>query len=213
MQELSKHVPNTNLLRRHVVRSSDVCTCEQRIASEHTSQTKIAELNIVIGVKENVGRFQVAVKHGAFLARVAIMERERCLQEYFPDHRFVDPSLLAATLFDVSGKITSWAIFHDDVDLGLLLLDDAVIVPHNVWMPELPQDVDLCHQQVLLLLTHLTIIQHLPHEDATVALAADLRHRKQAVSVHTIRLLYRWSHWLTLWTVPNEPLPTISRGS
>ena len=167
-------MPNTNLFRGHVVRGSNVCTCEQRIASKHTSQTKIAELNVVIGIKENVGRFQVAMKHGAFLARVTIMERERCLQEYFPDHGFVDPSLLAATLFYVSGKITSWAIFHDDVDLGLLLLDDAVIVSHNVWMPELAQDVDLCHQQVLLLLAHLTIIQHLPHEDAAVALTADL---------------------------------------
>lgn len=56
-------------------------------------------------------------------------------------------------------------MLHDNVQRGVSPVYDAVIVPHYVWVLELPQQVHLRHQHLLFTLCHGSVIQLLPHED------------------------------------------------
>jgi hypothetical protein len=50
---------------------------------------------------------------------------------------------LALLALDELAQVAALAVLHDDVDLGRLLVDDAVQVPHDVRVAQLAQDVDL----------------------------------------------------------------------
>ena len=66
-----------------------------------------------------------------------------------PDDILIDTTLLAATLLDVGSKVAAGAVFHHDVNLGPALVDDAVVVPHDVGVPELAQDIHLPKSQTV----------------------------------------------------------------
>ena len=48
-----------------------------------------------------------------------------------------------AALADDTSQVAAFAMLHDNVNLGGCLVDDAIVVAHDEWVPQLAQDVDL----------------------------------------------------------------------
>lgn len=44
---------------------------------------------------------------------------------------------------DETGQVPAFTVLHDNVESGVCAVYDAVVVPHNVWMLELPQEIHL----------------------------------------------------------------------
>lgn len=44
---------------------------------------------------------------------------------------------------DETGQIPAFAVLHDDVQRGVGAVDDAVVVPHDVGVLQLPEEIDL----------------------------------------------------------------------
>lgn len=69
------------------------------------------------------------------------------------------------TLADETRQIATFTVLHDDVQHGITAVYNAVVVPHNVWVLEFPQEVDLWDQHLFLTLSHGAIIELLPHKN------------------------------------------------
>ena len=62
---------------------------------------------------------------------------------YLPDHILFDAALLPPAFLNIGREVTTCAVLHHDVDLGSALVDDTVVVTHNVRVTELAEDVYL----------------------------------------------------------------------
>ena len=80
---------------------------------------------------------------------------------------------LPLTLANDLRKVPSRAELHDYVQLGSLLIYDPVVVASYVWMPQLSEDVDLRHKQLLFSFTHGTVVDLLPDKNFPVLLPAN----------------------------------------
>ena len=107
---------------------------------------------------------------------VAVKQPKGDLRQYLPYHILSYLILLLPAALDYLGEVPLLAVFHDDVDLGILLVDYSVIVSDYVRVIKLSEYVDLGDQLLLLLLAHLAIVQLLPHHDAAIGLTPDLAH-------------------------------------
>lgn len=94
---------------------------------------------------------------------MALEQRQGDLHEDFPNEVFVDALTLLFTFGNQLGKIAAFAVFHHDVEGGLLLIDDLVKAPDDVFVLELPQDVHFVDQLMYLLLPQLAVIDLLPN--------------------------------------------------
>jgi hypothetical protein len=68
-------------------------------------------------------------------------------------------------------------VLHDDVNLEILLVDNSVVIPHNVGVSQLPKDVDFGNDLLLLFLIHFSVVQLLPHKELAVGLPLDFAHK------------------------------------
>lgn len=79
------------------------------------------------------------------------------------------PPVTQLPLFDApadeTGEVATFTVLHDNVQRGVGAIYDAVIVPHYVRVLELPKEVHLRHQHLLLTVCHGAIVQLLPHKD------------------------------------------------
>ncbi len=64
------------------------------------------------------------------------------LRKNLPNEIFADEIISLNAPFDDFLQITTLAVLHYDIDLEILLVDNSVVVPHNIWVSELPQNVD-----------------------------------------------------------------------
>jgi len=74
---------------------------------------------------------------------VALLERERDLREHAPDKVLLDGRAVALGALDDGAQVAALAKLHHNVELRRRLVDDAVVVAHNVRVAELAEDVDL----------------------------------------------------------------------
>lgn len=124
-----------DLLRRHVVRCSDIGVRVLRLGGQNPAKPEISELHIVVLVEEKVARLQVSVQNdmlSIFFRRVALVERQQDLHEDLPDNVFSDEVFLRAAFLDKLRHVAIFAVLHHDQKFVLLLEYDLVIVLHNV---------------------------------------------------------------------------------
>ena len=79
------------------------------------------------------------------VAAMALEERQCDLHEDLPDEVFIDPLLLLLALLDQLSQVPALAVFHHDVERGLLLVHDLVVAPHYVLVLQFAQDVDFVY--------------------------------------------------------------------
>jgi hypothetical protein len=125
----------------------------------------------------------------------------------------------------VSGKIQKkWPLFsaisflpcqiarrtelHDDVERRLLPVDDAVVVFHNVRVPQPLEQVDLGNQKCLQNRVRLAAHAHFAAVTATFSRSVICPYRSAFATTTRSSLRRR-----TRCTVPNEPLPISSNTS
>lgn len=160
-----------------------------RLVVHDPCEAKISQLDIAVGIEEDVARLQVAMENllrqialarvlqvcllfvdaivnfRGFRSPVAVVQGTHCLREHFPNEVLANVFLrFAASSYELL-QVAPIAVFHDDEDLRLLLIDQPVEVLHDVRVAELPQDVHLRHDLLLLLLAHDAIVQLLPYQN------------------------------------------------
>ena len=59
-------------------------------------------------------------------------------------------------------------MLHDNVDFKIFLVDDSVVIPHNIRVSEFSQNVDLWNDLLLLFFVHFAVIKLLPHKELAV---------------------------------------------
>lgn len=170
-------------LRRHVIRSAEVCLREARFAAKLLREAEVAELHVPGAVEQHVRRLEVAVQDrpagrdvaappaavrdpGGDAARVAValLERENDLAEHAHHACLVDVLSLRLVPLDQRGEVAARAVLHHDEELGRRLVDDPVVIPHDIRMAQLAQDVDLGNDLLLFPLVHQAIVQLLPNQ-------------------------------------------------
>lgn len=154
--------------RRHVVRRPNKRLCKAGVVVQNPGQAEVSELHVLLDVEEDVGWFQVPVKDRgpAVAPPVTLLQGQGELRHHPQDELLLqitpagiqtsDPGsrnpfthrtgarlpLLDAPV-DEAGQVPSFTELHDDVERGIGAVYDAVVVPHNVRVFELPQQVDL----------------------------------------------------------------------
>jgi hypothetical protein len=74
---------------------------------------------------------------------MALKEGQDYLHEDGPNPFLAERLILFSRAPDELAKVAACAVLHNDIEGCIALVKDFVVVPHNVLMPELPQDVDL----------------------------------------------------------------------
>ena len=130
-------------------------------------QPKVAQLDIAIGIQEDVARLEVSMQDllreialailadsvvdlRCLCSPMTMIESRDCLSEDLPNEVFTDEVLRLPAPSDELLEVTAITVFHDDVDLGLLLVYQAVHVSHDMRMIELAQNVDLRNDLLFL---------------------------------------------------------------
>ena len=72
-------------------------------------------------------------------------------------------SISVPALLNNLAEVPASTVLHDDVQSRVALVEYFIIVPHNVLMAELAQNVHLIDQLLLLLILHLAIVDLLPY--------------------------------------------------
>lgn len=148
----------------------------------HSScQTEVPYLHVAVGVQEDVARLEVSVKDfcralALTFAPMAVVEPLRDLSQNLPDHVLRNVLLLLSAAPDYLSEVPLLAVLHYDVDLLILLVNDAIVVADNVRVAKLSEDVHFGHDLLLLFLAHGTEIELLPHHNLAVTLPTDLAH-------------------------------------
>ena len=73
-------------------------------------------------------------------------------------------------------KISPLAVLDDDVKTCALFVYDAVVVPQNVGMPQLTQNIHFGYDKLLFLITHFPVVQFFPHHYLTITPTLNLMH-------------------------------------
>lgn len=135
---------------------------------QNPGQAEVSELHVLLDVEEDVGRFQVSVKDRgpAVAPPVTLLQGQGELRHHPQNepllqvppagiqtsdsgsrspfsHRTRTRLPLLDAPADEAGQVPSFTELHDDVERGVGAVYDAVVVPHNVGVFELPQQVDL----------------------------------------------------------------------
>ena len=85
------------------------------------------------------------------------------LRKYFKNSTSHLPVLLHGA--DGGGEVSSLAVFHDDVELAVTAVYDAVVVQNYVFVLQLTQQIHLRHEHLLLYVRHHAVVELLPHKD------------------------------------------------
>jgi hypothetical protein len=111
---------------------------------------------------------------------VTKVEPANNLGEDLPDEFLANVVIGLNTSFDDSLQISSRTVLHDNVNFGVLLVHDAVVVLHNVRVLQLAQDVDLQDDLLLLLVVHFAVVEFLPYENLSIAHSLHFTHESEA---------------------------------
>ena len=143
-----------DLLRTHVVGGADVGLGVHRAVVHDPGEAKVAQLCVLVLVQKDVARFDVAVQDFLrtalllnvlrLILKLAPVDRRRLrpamaevkarddLGQDFPDEVLLDVFVGAEAALDDLLKVSAAAIFHDDVEFEVALVDASVVVAHNV---------------------------------------------------------------------------------
>lgn len=141
--------------------------CEDGLIAHDARQSEVAELHVRLAVYEHITRFQVPMQYFA-LSVVALEQTQDHLHEDLPGHFFRYMLLLLFAPFDERCHVALLTILHDDVDDLCFAIYYSVVVAHDVWVPQLLQDVHLAHKLLLFFLGHLAVVELFPDEHATI---------------------------------------------
>ena len=100
------------------------------------------------------------------LVILPLMTFEQCqyhLCEDLPNKVFWYVHIAIFALFDQLSQVPTWTVLHDDINSQVLSIYDLVMVPHNIIMLELSEDIDFVYELKLLFLLHLPIVYLLPN--------------------------------------------------
>lgn len=149
----------------HVIGGADVGARLDTLFSKSAREPEVSQLDVLGGVDEEVARLEVAVED---LLRVDVVEGDHELLEDLPDDLLGHVLVGLAALFDKAGDVAVLAVLHDDVDLLVVLVDDAVLLAHYLFVIQLAQDVNLVYKLLAFLLVHLVLDDLLPHLEFVV---------------------------------------------
>lgn len=129
-----------------------------------SGKAKVSNFDIFISVQENIARFQVTVKYFLIKRTLAIIDStvstlvilmiiestsmtvrktKRYLCQEFPNDVLSYVILGLPSLSDNLLEISTLAVLHDDVNLSIRFVNDAIIVLDDVRMVQFSQNVDL----------------------------------------------------------------------
>jgi len=146
--------------RSHVLRSANIRACIHALLPESPAQSEVSQLDIFAGVDEKITWLEVSVEH---LLGVQVVECNHKLIEHLPHDLLGHIFVALAALLDQLRNVPVLTLLHDDVDLLLLLVDDAVLLADDVLVIQVAQDVHLVHQLLTLPLVHLVLTYFFPH--------------------------------------------------
>ena len=179
-----------NLFRGHVVRGAHMSICENGFISHESRKSKVTQLHVPASIEKHITRLEIPMEHTAtLLLAMAGVKRRGDLSDDLPNFVLRDVLLVPFELLDELSHVPALAVLHYDEDLGLLLINNAIVVPDNVRVVELPQDVDLRDQLLLLFLIHLAIVELLPNKYAPVCLPLDLADDPEAALADVSQLV------------------------
>ena len=114
-----------------------------------------------------------------FFPSVAFIKCQDNLGENAPNEVLSDKCLRGSglpALLNEFLEIASLADLHDQINRGVLLVDEFVIAPHNVLMLQFSQYVHLVDQLLLLFVVHAAVISLLPYHLCVRGLVQHQRH-------------------------------------
>ena len=136
---------------------------KDRLVTHHAGKTEISEFDRIVSVEEYVSRLQVSVQDFGFvLASMALKQRTRQLCKEAPDLLLWEVGTFRRQLLlafaDLLGEVPSGTVLHHDIQLGGILVNDAIVVAHDVRVPQVSEDVDLSNQHLLFFFLHLSVV-------------------------------------------------------
>lgn len=142
-------------------------------------------------IHENIGRFDVTMNNLP-IPFPPTMTIVKCLYQLVKDlpyglFREVVLGLLAG--FQQWTQITPCTVLHYDIDCRILLIHDAIVVLHNVWMVQRFQQIHLCDELLFLATVHRAITHFFPHQHATVRQTAYLLDNSEGTFADNLHLL------------------------
>jgi len=162
--------------RSHVLGCAHVGLGLDTLFAQSARETKVAELDVLAPVDEEVARLQVAVQD---LLGVDLVDGDQQLVEHLPDDLLGHELVGLSALLDQLGQVAVFTLLHHDLDLLVALVDDAVLVAHDLLVVQVAQDVHLVDQLLPLLLVHVLLTNFLPHLLLLVLLRLHFDHRAE----------------------------------
>lgn len=111
-----------------------MCLGKLRFLIHESAESEVAQLDVVLGIPKDVGWLDVSMEDFATLVVMALDEGRNNLRKYLPDDVFWHLVSLFLGLLNDAAHVSSRAVLHNDVDCGLLPVDDSVVITHNVRM-------------------------------------------------------------------------------
>ena len=153
-----------------------MCISILTLLSHNSSKSKISQFHILIGIKKHISRFYISMDY-LFFSCVAFKQTKDYLHEDFPDYIFCNIIFFSFAAFYHFLQISTIAEFHYYEDSGLGFIDDSVVlccfnlpvmIPNNILMFQLSQNIDFRNKLLLLFILHLPIMQFLPNQDLII---------------------------------------------
>jgi hypothetical protein len=93
---------------------------------KNSRKPEIPELDIILGIKEEVAWLDVSVENLALLPVVALSQGKNYLQKDFPDNIFSNIVFLRFAFLNELSHIAVLAVLHDNVNLLRILIYDPM---------------------------------------------------------------------------------------
>lgn len=147
-----------------------------------SAQSEVSQLDVVVLVDEDVSGFDIAMQHLAALASlirdpaVAVIQGEQQLVADLPDDLLLDIVHHLLGFLQFSAQVATGTVLHNDVNLRVCLVDNAINVTHYVGMLQFLQKVHFGHQLLLLAAAHLLETYLFPHQSLAALLRLHFPH-------------------------------------
>ena len=81
---------------------------------------------------------------------------------------------------DHARQVATSTELHHYEKPGTVFINHAVVVARNIWVPQLPQNINFGDEELLLAFAHRPIVNLLPDERFVIGNAPDLMHLAEA---------------------------------
>jgi hypothetical protein len=102
---------------------------------------------------------------------VAEIESTHDLRKNFPNELLANIIISLDAAFDYLLQVTTLAILHYYVYLKVALVHYSVIIAHDVWVLQFPQNIDFRDNLLFFLFVHLSVVQFFPYKHLAIRLA------------------------------------------